>query len=440
MMPMSPIDDGHHEVSNSLPEGYHLKKHSIAPPAQSTRSYITPRGASTFLPGAKIEFDIPCGSPGQFLDPSQTVLAFTVRNTNNVNTDTLRLDGSAASVIGEILLYHGSTQISHISDYESLVKLFEDATTDLDSLRSSGTVRGVAEYAPTANDLAGLVAAYYSRAGATINGGGSLEVAIPLMCIIGTMAHRVLPLSAISDSLRLEIKLNPAVLWGGWNDADQSGLVSDVRLYLSHVILDGAVERAMMSSLGGQYEIPVTDVRSFSHTIEASSGAATYQFPLRVSSANKVFVVFRPRASASTSRAYWAIGRTRGTISSYRFRLGAQNIPASEVPCTGSAAEARAEFIRAMGSISDSAARSCVPTSQYISDAAGDYAQGGFAIGLDLQAFAAGDALADGRSLRHEYLTLDLRMANNNPALTMTAYILFDKLLTVHSGLLSYSD
>eukprot|EP00302_Diacronema_sp_CCMP2436_P030690 CAMPEP_0179957834 /NCGR_PEP_ID=MMETSP0983-20121128/27679_1 /TAXON_ID=483367 /ORGANISM="non described non described, Strain CCMP 2436" /LENGTH=113 /DNA_ID=CAMNT_0021869865 /DNA_START=18 /DNA_END=360 /DNA_ORIENTATION=- len=61
----------------------------------------------------------------------------------------LGLTGGGHACIQSLSVFFGSVLISQIDEFGALFCLTQDFTTDLDSLRSGGTVRGVADFALT---------------------------------------------------------------------------------------------------------------------------------------------------------------------------------------------------------------------------------------------------------------------------------------------------
>ncbi|KAJ1623126.1 hypothetical protein T492DRAFT_845779 [Pavlovales sp. CCMP2436] len=256
-----------------------------------------------------------------------------------------------------------------------------DFTTDLVSLRSSGTVQGIADFSPARVSSADQITnAYYSRAGATIPANSSLTVALPLMCPIGTLGMKAIALSQLQDSIRLEVK------WAS-------------QLHLSEVRVDGAAERAMMDMLGGVVTMPTFDYSHF---------GSTY--------ANTDPRLFGMQYFHNPS-----------------FKLGSVVVPQSLIDCTGSAAESRFELARTFGGgISDASARSCVSAAQYLTD--------GYAIGLSLYTFPQSDSLSDGISTQLMHVVFESKIAADNPALYIIVYVQHEKILIVQNGLLTYES
>ncbi|KAJ1635294.1 hypothetical protein T492DRAFT_836211 [Pavlovales sp. CCMP2436] len=311
----------------------------VAPPAEMIRHYLTPTsGGAPQTGGPKAEFSIPCSNPGLHLDPSQTVLSFQINNNNAV-----------------LSVYFGSVNISSIDEYGALFVMTQDFTTDMDSLRSSGTVRGVADFLPAAvATAANIKDAYYSRAGATIAAGGSLIVALPLMSVLGTLAMKAIPLSQLQDSIKLEVKWAVQTNWGTYADAPSA--------------LTGCT------------------------------------IPIRVSQACNIFVVLRESAVTNGFSHKMISQRTKAGMIDHRFKVGAIVIPKTAINCTGSAAEARMEVQRVFGSgVADAAARSCISAEQFIGD--------GYAVGLSLAAFPSSDALSDGISTRNMHVVFESKIS-----------------------------
>ncbi|KAJ1627118.1 hypothetical protein T492DRAFT_842609 [Pavlovales sp. CCMP2436] len=396
------------------------------------RHYLTPTsGSAPQTGGSKAEFSIPCGNLGLHLDPSQTVLSFTI---NNGNAGPMVLEGGAHTCIQSLNVYFGSVNISSIDEYGALFALVTDFTTDLDSLRSSGTVRGVADFLPTAVATpANIKDSYYSRAGATIAAGGSLMVALPFMSVLGTLAMKAIPLSQLQDSIKIEVKWAVQTNWGTYADAPSTltgCTVSDIELQISQVRLDGQVEKAMIDSLGGIVHCPTLDYSHFRSTVAPSAGFISMQIPIRVSQACNIFVILRESAVTNGFSRKIISQRTKAGMIDYRFKLGALVIPQTAINCTGSAAEARMELARAFGSgVADAAARSCVFAELFLTD--------GYALALSLAAFPSSDALSDGVSTRNTHVVFESRISSSNPSCYLDIFVMHEKLIVCQNGLMT---
>ncbi|KAJ1627006.1 hypothetical protein T492DRAFT_842695 [Pavlovales sp. CCMP2436] len=350
----------------------------------------------------------------------------------------MTLDGGGHACIQSLSVYVGSMLISQYDEMGALFETTQNFTTDLDSLRSSGTVRGVADFnlktlTPTG---ANIRDAYYSRAGATIAAGDSLTVALPIMNVLGTLVMKAIPLSQLLDSIRLEVKCAVQTNWGIYADAPSAltgCTISDIRLHISQVRLDGAIEKAMIDGLNGVVHCPTMGFLHFRSTVAANSDFISVTVPVRVSQLSNIFIILRESAVTNGFSRKLISQRTKAGMVDYRFKIGSMVIPQSAVNCTNSAAETRAELQRAFGGgIADAAARSCISAEQYVGD--------GFAIGLSLSAFPSSDALSDGISTQAMHVLFEAKIASNNPALYLDIWTMSEKMIVVQNGTMSYEN
>ncbi|KAJ1634781.1 hypothetical protein T492DRAFT_836562 [Pavlovales sp. CCMP2436] len=387
----------------ALPDFFNYVPRLVAPPAEMVRSYLSPSsGGGPMIGGSKAEFSIPCGQASLHLDPTQTVLSYTI---NNGNAAAMTLDGGGHACLQSLSVFFGSVLISQTDEMGALFALTQDFTTNLDSLRSSGTVRGVADFNITTLTPTGanIKDAYYSRAGATIAPSGSLIVALPIMNVLDTLAMKAIPLSQLLDSIRLEVRL------------------------------DGAVEKAMIDSLNRVVHCPTMDFMHFRTTVAANSGFISAQIPVRVSQLSNVFIILRESAVTNGFSRKLISQRTKAGMIDYRFKIGSMVVPQSAVNCTNSAAEARAELQRAFGGgVADSAAHSCISADQYLND--------GFAVGLSLAAFPSSDALLNGISTQALHCLFEAKIASNNPACYLNIWVQSEKMIVCQGGLMTYEN
>jgi hypothetical protein len=357
------------EAVEALPDYFNFQKRLKAPPTEVVRGYITPRSGAVFSPGGKIELDVPCSMPGQMLDCLQSALGFSIRNDSG---QSLALDGGGHAVIDRIDVYHGSTLLSQISEYASLAQILSDFSCDLDSLKSSGTVRGVADYflSAAANASVNGAPSYYSHSGKGISPGTEFSVIIPLISIIGTLSMKAIPLSLLMDSIRVEITLASSNAWGVYAAAPTGTVtIKNVKLHTSMCRIDGRVERAMIKSIvGGIAYVPTLDFSHYSHPVSGNAGAINFQIPVRASSITYILLSLKKTENLNSFSKNKVTCRSKAGMNSYRFRLGSQNFPQSDVVCIGSAAEARMELHRCFGGVAEASMRSCISQAEYVAD------------------------------------------------------------------------
>jgi len=415
--------------SETLPEFYRYQPNAIAAPAEARRLWVSPRSGNEFAPGSKIEFQLTCGQPGMHLDPTQTAFVFSLQNKHA--TQTLTLDGGAHALIEQIDVSFGSQVISTLRAANGLYQLLSDFQCDGDSLRAGGHIRGVAPYDTTSTLSESTVeAAMNSRKGALVGSTSTSTFALPVLCCIGTLALKAIPLSALMDNITVEIRLASVNQYGVYSGTPAAAdfVVKDCKLFHSLIKLDGRVEAALYASLGNVISVPTLDYRNYSTSIGASTGSISWTIPHKSASATAIFITLRPAADLDSSTANTLTARTKATMTSYRFMVGSEVVPQSAVICAGDAVEARLELNRAFGVMSETSSRSCINGAAYGTD--------GFCIGLNLSAFPRSDALSDGVSTRNRHLVFEATLTSSNPAVRVDAWVCSETLLVAENGLL----
>ncbi len=113
-------------------------QYNLRPPATSGRSYsykVQAQHGVAKINGDRskvVEFHIPC-SANTFLDQSQSYLQFKVRARSDVDlaaNQVIALDGTVASLIHRLEIYHGSNLLETIDNYNVLHTLLTDLTVD----------------------------------------------------------------------------------------------------------------------------------------------------------------------------------------------------------------------------------------------------------------------------------------------------------------------
>jgi hypothetical protein len=147
-----------------------------------------------------------------YLDPSQTWLEFTFTVTA---TGTPQLDGSANSLIKKIEVYSsaGSNLLESIDQYGVLFQACSNVVNDVDDMSSASSVcEGYdAPYGAAFTVGTNLVSSYANRStrarevNGTVLTAGTYTFALPLMCMVGTLGDKYIPLHALAADLRVEI-------------------------------------------------------------------------------------------------------------------------------------------------------------------------------------------------------------------------------------------
>jgi hypothetical protein len=143
----------------------------------------------------------------------------------------------------------------------------------------------------------------------------------------------------LMESIRLEISFAGVLDWGTYAAVPAgSPSISDLKMHTSMVRIDGRVERAMIQSIGGLAYVPTYDFSHFSTSVSANAGAINYQIPARASNVSYIVISLTPNTVLSQRDQRKITTRTKAGMTSYRFRLGTQNFPQSDVVTTGSGA------------------------------------------------------------------------------------------------------
>lgn len=408
-----------------LPGYYDASPRTPAVKSQSIRTYLTPVNGATFGSNAQMIFELSSG-PGVTLDPSQTCLSFRI---NNASGTTLALDKSAASVISQIDIFHGAKQLSSISEYHLLQDILTCFSTGVDDNRTTGTVKGTADYLPTAiATAADFATAYYSRRGATIASGGNLTVCIPLVTIMSSLSLRSWPIHMLKENIRIVIKLADQLDFGIYGAVPAGNVtVDNAKLWHSLVVIPPGIAKKMIEDLGGIATVPCLDFTQTSMSVAPNSQYVSMPISVRVRSATAIFVAIRPTASL-LNRLTNNLDRSPGGDSfstvSYRFRIGSTVVPSSGYVAAG--AESRVELMRAFGQqLSESSSRTCISNAEYLTT--------GFVLACSLQSFPMTDALDDGTPI-DSTIILEMNLGAQSAGIRLDAWVQHEKTLALSAG------
>lgn len=444
--------------TEKLPQSLAYNDKFVSPPVSSSRFYVSPTNGSSFScplsSSTVIRLEIPSGSYGVHLNTAETALALTLTNTSGVS---MTVDSSGFSLIDTIDVYFGSTHLSSISQYD----LFAQIMTDFTGGNSYHYAKGQADVAYTAtadvgstfvqatvntqvnNAIGAAISSLNGRNGRVIANNASDTFILPVMNLIGSLAMKCLPIGELKDNLRIEIKTSPGIDMAVFASAPSAALtISPVKLWLTTINLDGSTHSALVKQLGGKFYVPAFDCESYRVSIQANTSAFTYSIPIKVSSLTTVLVSLRENGVLNQFNQR-SLSRTKSTLSDYRFRIGSMTVPSAQIDCSGNAAEARMEVIRAFNQLNMPVGESYITNAIYNLGAAtanttGSY--GGFIFALNLSALGAADLLSDGKNVRLENLTVDMRWSGNNVALQADFFCIHEKVFVIEQGAMTYKN
>ena len=421
----------------SLPRTMEFVAKPAGAPARSYRATMNPQSGQSWSGQQTAVIELSGGTPGTFLDASQSYLEFTIRNGTN---QALTLDGSGMSVLETVDVFFGGNQVSSVKSYNVIASGLLDHQVSTIDRKTTWTSAGCADYSVTAVSdgnvtVSEMLTGYYNRDGITLaSSTGVVTVAFPLINCLGVYADKYIPLGALRDNVKLQLTFANASQWGKWaaEPTDYSLAVVKDLMYQAHIVEVAAdVDAGLNQALNGIYAVPTLDITSIHRITGANDGSITMHIPIRVSSANAVFVIIRETATVSSATLASVGGRTKGTMVDYAFRLGPMRLPAIPVKTTD-VAEARIELAKAFHSVGMAIAPSGVSKAQYNGEA--------FMVGIQLDAFAhAQELMSDGQDTTSAQLFFEATLASTHNALRVDAFVLHDKMLVVENGLLNYS-
>eukprot|EP00873_Tetraselmis_striata_P016520 jgi/Tetstr1/436784/TSEL_025564.t1 len=247
------------------------------------RHNLPPINGREFSPGDTIEFSIPCGNKGEFLNTKQSYLKFKLKNEDGTNDMTL--DFSASAVIRLLECVYGSSVLEYVDQYGLLRNILSDAQSTSTNENFGSTV------------VEGVSAADY-RTGADIGSGTTVTFCIPLLSgVVGTLQHKYLPVGDMSrDRLRLNLTL------ANVNDAQVSTTACPWKVYdpemVTEVIkLNSEVAMAISQANAGGYRIPMTTFQNHSSSVEKDASSVNTLISTSARSLKTLLTVFRPQAN-----------------------------------------------------------------------------------------------------------------------------------------------
>jgi hypothetical protein len=420
-------------INMSLPKQLSFPKVKSASVASVATSYrVTPSNSATNYSASSImRFDIPTGIRGQWLNPNDTFLYFTVTPTLTGGTAPL-WESLGPNFIDSIALYSsaGGYQIEQLSNYNALFHCLRDVTSDLANAYGSDTIM-------YGNN--GLTATRTSLGTAS---GTARTYAIPLLSIIGLIsagdAGVMLPLHALSSPLRIEITLASAAsaLCCSGTPTAVSYIVTDPAINLSLVTVSDVAMAQIHQMTQGNYTWSSTTWRNFRNTHAANQMSDSILIPGRFSSAKSIVVVQRESAILEALVAFSAADRIKNGLSTYQFKIGSAYANAQPVPI---GPQSYLEAMRCWGSTTTLNLPGLITYADYVRESSTVVSVGAnpssFLIALNLEPFnGATSALVNGVNSQGLNIFLDLVYSAAPVACTFDAYVEADAVCSISNG------
>jgi hypothetical protein len=283
----------------ALPMDFDLKPKNSAPPCQSRRVNVQPLSGSIFNPGDVAKLELPVGRKGEYLDPSQTYLLFSVTNQDPSGNGGFQwVDHSCASFIQKLEVYSSSQLIETINEYGLLYSIILDSQTGALDRMGFQTITIGTDTDVQNNQV------NFQRGGALIDKGRAKMFALPLFSgVIGTGLDKYLPIGDLQD-LRVEItwaNSATAVVSGtSSSPSTNAWRVESCELVLQVLNLDDSVDNMIHAASQGGIMLSSHTFRNYNTIVNAASSGDSTIVPLKFTSLKSVIAAYRKNTNINT--------------------------------------------------------------------------------------------------------------------------------------------
>lgn len=318
--------------------------------ARNYNNNIAPQnGTGPYGGGETIIINIPT-SRNLVMSGADSVFKFSLNVGNGSDAsgnDFIRLDKCGAhGCIKRVRIFHGSTLLSDIDNYNNLVAMMMSLQQSQDS--SNGKQNLLAGF--NGNNL--VCGERLNTAQVAANAVTTTRhYAIPIMNFL-TYSDKYVPLFALTGApLRIEIQLvNTPAEFICSQRALSSFAISNIEYIVNFMELsDDAMIKINAASGNGPITWVVQDYRNYNNTITiAANGEYSIPVPAKFNSLRSLFNSYRSKSSGAIT--FFPMDSTHFGLDSYTWRMGSRTVP-TKPPQTY--VEFFSEVIRAIGSISD---------------------------------------------------------------------------------------
>ena len=335
--------------------------------ARNYNNNIAPQnGLGPYSGGETIIINIPTGR-NNVMSGADSLLKFSATVTNGIdNSSFVRLDKAGAhSFIQRVRVFHGSTLLSDIDNYNNLVGMMMVLQTSNDAFHGKHsiltgteqmnvTTEKIIVVADTNAVTVPLISGRKLSTGTLVAGAttDAVTFTIPLMNFLN-YSDKYIPLFALTGApLRLEIQLvSSAKLAVCSHKALTSFSINRVEYICNFMEISdvGMGHNQNVINETGALEWVVQDYRNYSSTADIDTGVElTVPLPAKFNSLRSLFVSFRGNYPGFD--AAFPLDSTHYSMSEYTFRLGSKTVPTKP---PGSVPEFFGELLRAIGCVSD---------------------------------------------------------------------------------------
>ena len=351
-------------VQSALPIEMNYTLPASLPSAKNFEIRVQPVNAQSFTAGNVLQFDIPCGRRGQYLDPNTTYVRFkaTFTHAGVAGTDYSCLLGSGYSYFNKQEVYGNNSVL-----LESINEVGVLASMMFNCQLNDGDKRGLS---PTLG-FSPVQTAYYasSTAGHLINktaqaagvlDGLVFDYAIPLIGILGSGTDKMWPLGAIYG-LRFELTMdsfaNFTKQFGG-TVALTGCTITDVE-FVANVIELSPESQALIETANPQkIHIRSQSYRQASNFLNPSQSTGTNDLivGIRLSSLKSIYMACWPSNALELKYAGVNPNLDQGTC----FVIAGQKYPQRTMNPSGKPADCFMELQKSFGALNCNVFNGCM--------------------------------------------------------------------------------
>jgi len=325
-----------------------VKKRAIA--SRAFRVKIPSSNSTSFTPSQTINIDLPSNLAGQFYDfQNQMYLKLRLKLTGTYAAGaSVALDrGGIYSILKRVSLSTAGATIADVNNYNLLCTALLDTDASFDYRASVGqTMLGLT------STLRGRNWVSTSAAGAGVTDeAGYATFCIPLIClpVSNCTPMRYIPAFSLSPlQLRIVLEDFAVAFASGVPVADRSYIVDEVEVVSRMIELSPSAMSQLSAYTGGQYSILCNAWANATATKEAGALQLTAPLGFSFSSLERVLIIHRSTATASSAQHYSLGNRAKANLSQYNLLINSEMYPSRVIDCSAKdGAEALAEYLLA---------------------------------------------------------------------------------------------
>jgi len=333
------------------------------PSAKNFEIRVQPVNAQSFTAGNVLQFDLPCGRRGQYLDVSTTYVRFKMTYTHagtNATDYSYLLGSSYSPFIKQEVYGNNSSLLESINEVGVLANMLLNVQlndADKRGLSPSFGFQWINSYVASAT--AGHRINYNSTTENLV-----FEYCIPLIGILGSGTDKMFPIGSLYG-LRYELTMDN---YANFTKAVTSNLLSGATI--SEVEFVGQVielspESQSIVEMANPEKIYIRSqtYRQASNILASSSGAGTYDLlvGIRVSSLKSLYVCCSPSNANEGKYAGVCPNLDQGTC----ITIAGQNYPQRTLNPSGHPGDAFVELSKSFGALGLAQFNGCISKSAY---------------------------------------------------------------------------